>query len=155
MKTMGHLALGLTTGVTVFAIVVPLVHLLAEVVTLGGVQLGVWDNPVEVFIFMTTAAMTGVFPWGLWIVLTDARKVNMFDETQNVVEYFVTAIGAFLLMMLLVCTRLQALYAEYRWYISPALLVCAAALIYWRWRRVWRVPKRIGFSGVVDHALAQ
>lgn len=152
-KIAGHLALGLSAGVTVFAIVVPLVHLLAELVTLVGVELGVWDNPVEVFIFLMTAAMAGVFPWGLWIVLTDAREGNMFDEGHDVVEYLLGAIGVFLALIFLVCTRLQFTYAQYRWFITPAMLVCAAALVQWRWRKVWRVPKSIGFRGVLDHAL--
>ncbi len=152
-KTAGHLALGLSTGVTVFAIVVPLIHLLAELVTLVGVELGVWENPVEVFIFLMTATITGVFPWGLWILLTDARKGNMFDEGHDVAKYLLAAIGGFLALLLLVCTRLQSIYAQYRWFITPALMVCAAALVQWRWRKVWRVPKSIGFRGVLDHAL--
>ena len=154
-KAARHLALGLSTGVTLFAIVVPLVHLLAELVTLVGVELGAWDNPVEVFIFVMTAASAGVFPWGLWIVLTDARKGNMFDEDRDVAEYMLAAMGVFLALIILVCTRLQSSYAQYRWFITPALLVCAAALVQWRWRKVWRVPRCIGFRGVLDHALAQ
>ncbi len=153
-KTAGHLALGSSTGVTVFAIVVPLIHLLAELVTLVGVELGVWDNPVEIFIFLMTAAMTGVFPWGLWIILTDARKADLFDENRGVVEYLLAATGVFLALTLLVCTVLQSTYAQYRWFITPALLLCAAALLHWRWRKVWGVPGRIGLRGVVDHALA-
>ncbi len=153
-KTARHLALGSSAGVTVFAIVVPLIHSLAELATLVGVQLGVWDNPVEVFIFLMTAAMTGAFPWGLWILLTDARKGNLFDETHDVAKYLLAAIVVFLALLLLACTRLQSVYAQYRWFITPALLVCAAALVRWRWRKVWRVPKSTGFRGVLDHALA-
>ncbi len=154
MKTSGHLALGLSAGVTIFAIVVPLIHMLTDLATLVGVELGVWDNPVEVFIFMMTAAMTAVFPWGLWILLTDARKVEMFDEDRYVVEYLLSKIGVFLVLIFLICTRFQSTYAEYRWFISPVLLLCAVALVQWRWHKVWRVPKGIGFRGVLDHALA-
>ena len=152
-KTAKHLALGSAAGVTVFAIVVPLIHLLAELVTFVGIELGIWDNPVEIFIFVMTAAMVGVFPWGLWIVLTDARKGDLFDEGHDVVEYFLAAIGVFLALILLVCTTLQSAYAQYRWFITPALLVCAVALVHWRWRKVWRVPAGVGIRRVLDHAL--
>ncbi len=153
-RTARHLALGVSTGVTTFAIVVPLIHLLAELATSVGVELGAWDNPVEVFIFLMTSAMVGVFPWGLWIILTDARKGNMFEKDHEVVQYLLAAIAVFLALLLLVCTRLQAIYAEFRWFCTPALLACAAALILWRWRKVWRVPTGIGIRGVLNHAFA-
>ena len=154
MKTAGHLALGLSAGVTIFAIVVPLVHLVAEVVTLVGVNLGVWDNAIEIFIFVMTALVTAVFPWGLWILLGDARNVEMFDEDRYVVEYLLSKIGVFLVLILLICTRFQSTYAEYRWFMTPVLLLCAVALVRWRWHKVWRVPKGIGFRSVLNHALA-
>lgn len=153
-RTARHLAFGVSTGVTVFAIVVPLIHLLAESATAIGIELGTWDNPVEVFIFLTTSVMVGVFPWGLWIILTDARKGDMFEENREVAQYLLAAIAVFLALLLLVGTRLQALYAEFRWFCTPALLACAAALILWRWRKVWRVPTGIGIRGVINHALA-
>jgi hypothetical protein len=143
-----------SAAVTVFATVVPLIHLLAELAAFAGVQLGPWDNPVEVFIFLMTAAMVGAFPWGLWIILTDARQVDMFDEGREVAEYVLAAIGGYLTLTLLVCTRLQPFYAQFRWFLTPALFVCAAALIYWRWSRVWGLPTRNGVRAVLDHALA-
>ena len=97
----------MSTGLTVFAIVVPPIHLLAELVTLAGVGLGSWDNPVEVFIFTITAAVVGVFPWGMWIVLTDARKANLFDEDYEVAVYLVSAMVVFLSLIVLICTLLQ------------------------------------------------
>lgn len=153
-RTARHLAFGASTGVTVFAIVVPLIHLLAESATSVGIELGTWDNPVEVFTFLATSAMVGVFPWGLWIILTDARKGDMFEENREVAQYLLAAIAVFLALLLLVCTRLQAIYAEFRWFCTPALLACAAALILWRWRKVWRIPGGIGIRGVLNHALA-
>ncbi len=152
-RTVRHLVLGASTGVTVFAIVVPIIHMVAELATAVGIDLGVWDNPVEVFVFLMTAAMFAVFPWGLWILLTDARKGGLFDEDRNAAEYLLAAIGVFLTLALLACTRLQPIYSQFRWYFSPFLLVCALFLIRWRWYRVWQFPKRIGVRGVLEHAL--
>ena len=149
-----HCALGISTGVTVFAIVVPLIHLLVELAASAGVQFGPWDNPIEVFIFLMTAAMVGVFPWGLWIVLTDARNGNMFDKGHEVAEYLLAAIGVFLSLTLLVCTLLQPVYAQFRWFCTPVLAVCGAALIYWRWTNVWEFPSGIGVRRILDYALA-
>ena len=153
-QTVRHLGLGVSTGVTVFMIVVPLIHVFAELAVFAGVELSAWDNPVEVFIFVMTAGLGGVFPWGLWIILTDARKGDMFEENREVAQYLLAAIAVFLGLLLLVGTRLQAIYAEFRWFCTPALLACAAALILWRWRKVWRVPKRIGIRGILDHVFA-
>ncbi len=153
-RTTRHLVLGGSTGVTVFAIVVPLIHLLAESVTFVGLELGTWDNPVQVFIFVMTAAMVGVFPWGLWLLLTDARKGDLFDEGHEVVAYFVAGLGVFLALTLLVCTRVQPIYAQFRWVLTPALAVCAVALIWWRWRKVWQIPAGAGIRGAVGQALA-
>ncbi len=153
-RTVRHLALGVSTGVTVFAIVVPFIHLSVELAAFAGVEFGPWDSLIEVFIFLVTAAMVGIFPWGLWIILTDARKVEMFNESHEVAEYSLAAIGVYVTLTLLVCTRLQEVYAQFRWLFTPALLVCAAALIYWRWSKVWMFPTRLGFRGVLDYALA-
>jgi|GEM_PF-2156654 len=153
-RTMRHLVLGVSTGVTVFTIVVPLIHLLAELAKFVGLQLRTWDNPVEVFVFVVTAVMVGVFPWGLWILLTDARKANLFNEGREVAGYLLAALIVFLALTLLVCTRVQHIYAQYRWFLSPALLVCAVALIRWRWRKVWRLPTGMGLAGTLGHALA-
>ena len=153
-RTVRHLALGVSTGVTVFAIVVPLIHLAVELAAFAGVEFGPWNSLIEVFIFLVTAAMVGIFPWGLWIILTDARKVELFDEGHEVAGYSLAAIGVYVTLTLLVCTRLQEYYAQFRWFFTPALLVCAAALIYWRWKKVWMFPTRLGFRGVLDYALA-
>lgn len=153
-RTMRHLVLGVLTGVTVFTIAVPFIHLLAEGATLVGLELGTWDNPVEIFVFIVTAVMFGVFPWGLWILLTDARKGNMFDEGHQVAVYLLAAMGVFVALTLLVCTRVQPFYAQFRWFLTPALFVCAAVLIRWRWIKVWRLPAKIGIRGALDHALA-
>ncbi len=153
-RTVRHLALGVSTGVTVFAIVVPLIHLAVELAAFAGVEFGPWDSLIEVFIFLVTAAMVGIFPWGLWIVLTDARKVEMFDERHEVAEYSLAAIGVYVTLTVLVCTGLQEVYAQFRWFFTPVLLVCAAALIYWRWSKVWMFPTRLGFRRVLDYALA-
>lgn len=153
-RTTRHLVLGASTGVTVFAIVVPLIHVLAELATLAGVELGTWDNPVEVFIFVMTAAMVGVFPWGLWIVVTDARKGNLFDVDHEVFEYFVAALSVFIALTLLVCTRVQPVYAQFRWFLTPALFVFSMALIWWRWCKVWRMAARNGIRGIIGNALA-
>lgn len=153
-RTTKHLMFGLSAGVTVFAIVVPLIHLLAELLTFLGLELSTWDNPVQIFIFVVTAAVVGVFPWGLWILLTDARVGDMFDEGHEVAAYFVAALLSFLVLTLLSCTRAQSIYAEYRWLLSPVLIVCAVALIWWRWRRVWRMPRPTGIGGALRAALA-
>ncbi len=153
-RTVRHLALGASTGVTVFAIVIPFIHLSVELAAFVGVDFGPWDSLIEVFIFLVTAAMVGIFPWGLWIILTDAREMEMFGEGHEVAEYSLAAIGVYVTLTLLVCTRLQDVYAQFRWLFSPALLVCAAGLIYWRWSRVWRFPTRLGFRSILDDALA-
>jgi hypothetical protein len=151
---MRHVALGASAGATVFAIVVPIIHMLAALAAVVGIVLGPWDKPIEVFIFAMTAAMAGTFPGGLWILLTDARKVNMFNQGREVAEYLLAAIILFLTLTLLVCTRLQSLYEQFRWFISPALLVCGAALFYWRWKRLWRLPTKIKARVALDYALA-
>ena len=153
-RTVRHLALGVSTGVTVFAIVVPLIHLAVELATFVGVEFGPWDSLIEVFIFLVTAAMIGMFPWGLWIILTDARRIELFDESREVAEYSLAAIAVYVTLTLLVCTRLQDLYAQFRWLFTPALLVCAVGLIYWRWCKVWMFPTRVGLRSVLDYALA-
>ncbi len=153
-RTVRHVALGALTGLTVFAIVVPLIHLLAELVVFAGLQLGTWDNPVEIFIFLVTAAVVGLFPWGLWILLTDARKANMFDVGHEVVAYSLAAMGVHLILTLLACTIVQAAYAQFRWVFTPALLVCATVLISWRWKNVWGFSTRISPRNIVDQALA-
>ncbi len=153
-RTVRHLALGVSAGVTVFAIVVPLIHLSVELATFAGVEFGPWDSLIEVFIFLVTAAMVGVFPWGMWILLTDARELELFDEGREVAEYSLAAIGVYVTLTLLVCTILQDVYAQFRWLFTPALLVCAAALVHWRWSKVWMFPTRLGFRGVLEYALA-
>jgi len=152
-RTMQHLAYGISTGITVFALVVPPIHLLVAIVGFLGLDLGQWNNPVEVFIFLVTAMVAGVFPWGLWIVLNDAWKGGMFDHDGEVAAYLVASIGVFVVLTILVCTRLQPIYAEFRWFITPALFILAVALIVWRWRSVWRLPTGLGVRGVVDQAL--
>jgi len=153
-STVRHFGLGVSTGVTLFAALVPLIHFVVELTALVGLKFGPWNNPVEVFIFLMTAAMLGVFPWGLWMMLTDARRGNMFEENHEVIAYLLAAIGAYLILTLLVCTRLQAVYAQFRWFFTPVLFICAAALIYRRWRKTWGFPTRIGFRAVLDYALA-
>ncbi len=153
-RTVRHLVLGVTTGVTVFAIVIPLIHLAVELVAFAGVAIGTWDSLIEVFVFLVTAAMVGIFPWGLWIVLTDARKVEMFDEGRDVAAYSLAAICVYVTLTLLVCTRLQGVYAQFRWFLTPALLICAAALIRWRWTKLWMFPTKGGIRGALDCALA-
>lgn len=153
-RTVKHLALGVSTGVTVFCIVVPLIHLSVELAAFAGVEFGPWESLIEVFIFLVTAAMVGIFPWGLWIILTDARKVEMFDESHEIAAYSLAAIGVYVTLTLLVCTLLQEVYAQFRWLFTPALLVCAAALIRWRWSKVWMFPTRQGLRGLLDYALA-
>lgn len=153
-QTVRHLGLGASMGITLFAIVVPLIHVAAEVATVAGVEFGPWDSLIEVFIFLVTAAMLGVFPWGLWILFTDARRVQVFDKGRQVAEYLLAAIGVYVTLILLVCTVLQDGYAQFRWLLSPALLVCAALLIRWRWTSVWGFSTRRGSSGILDDALA-
>jgi len=146
--------LGVSTGITVFSIVIPLIHLSVELATFAGVEFGPWNSLIEVFIFLVTAAIVGIFPWGLWIVLTDARKVQIFDATHEVIKYSLAAIIVYVSLTLLVCTLLQDIYAQFRWLFSPALLLSAAALMHWRWNRVWMFPTKLGFRGVLEHALA-
>lgn len=153
-QTARHLALGMSAGVTVFAAVVALIHVMVELVTLTGFDFGPWENPVEVFIFLATALFVGLVPWGLWILITDAREGGLFGEEREVAAYLVAALGVYVTFTLLVCTVFQAAYAQYRWFCTPALLVCAAALIRWRWRRLWRFPVKIGLRRVLNHALA-
>ena len=148
-----HLALGMSTGVTAFAIVVPIVHLLAALAVFAGVEFGPWDNPIGIFIFLVTMGVFGTFPWGLWIIFTDARRGDMFHQGHEVVEYLLAAVGAFLVLTILVCTRLQAFYVQYRWFLTPAVFVCAVALSYWRWRAVWGFPRTGGVRGVLKSAL--
>lgn len=151
---MKHLAFGLATGVTVFAIVVPIIHLFAALAALFGLVFRPWDNPVEIFVFAITAAMLGTFPGGLWILLTDARRGNMFDQGHEVATYMLAAIGVFLALTILVCTRLQSVYEQFRWFLSPTLLVCGATLLAWRWKRVWRFSTKDGVRVALDDALA-
>lgn len=151
---MRHLALGASAGVTVFAIVVPIIHMLAALAAVVGIVFGRWDNPIEVFVFATTAAMAGTFPGGMWMLLTDARKANMFNQGREVAEYLLAAIAVFLTLTILVCTRLQSVYEQFRWVVSPALLVCGAALLYWRWKKVWGFPTKIKARVALDYALA-
>lgn len=153
-RTVKHLALGASTGVTVFAIVVPLIHIGAELAAFAGMRFERWESLIEIFIFLVTAAVIGIFPWGLWIILTDARRVDAFDESHEVVAYSLAAIGLYVTLTLVACTRLQGVYAQFRWFFTPALLVCAAALLRWRWRRIWRFPTRRGLRTAIDHALA-
>jgi hypothetical protein len=151
--TMRHLTLGISTGVTAFAIVVPLIHLLVALLAVVGLVVAPWDNPVEVFLFLMTASAFAVFPWGLWIALTDARTQNMFNEDHEVAEYVLGAMGVFLTLTFLVCTRLQFVYAQFRWFITPILLACGAALLCWRWRKVWGFPLAIGLRRILDYAI--
>ena len=151
---MRHLALGASAGVTVFAIVVPIIHALAALAAVVGIVFGQWDKPIEVFIFAMTAAMAGTFPGGLWILLTDARKTNMFNQGREAAQYLLAAIVVFLTLTVLVCTRLQPIYEQFRWVISPALLVCGAALLYWRWKRVWGFPTKIKARTALEYGLA-
>jgi len=153
-RTMRHLAYGVSTGVTVFALVVPPIHLLVALAGVVGLDLGQWHNPVEVFIFLVTAVVAGVFPWGLWIVLNDAWKGDMFDQDREVAAYLIASIGVFVMLTILVCTRLQPIYAEYRWFITPALFLLAVALLVWRWRSVWRLTSGLGVGGTVEQALS-
>ncbi len=153
-QTVRHLGLGASMGITLFAIVVPLIHVAAEVATAAGVEFGPWDSLIEVFIFLVTAAMMGVFPWGLWILLTDARRAQVFDKNREVAEYLLTAIGIYVTMILLICTLLQDMYAQLRWLFTPVLLFCAALLIYWRWTRVWGFSRRRGSLDILDDALS-
>ena len=149
-----HLGLGLTTGVTVFAAVVALIHLMVELVAAAGFEFGSWNNPVQVFIFLVSALLVGVVPWGLWILLTDAREGHMFNTGHDVAWYLMAALGVYVTSTLLVCTILQSFYAQFRWFLTPGLLVCAVALIRWRWNKVWGFPVKIGFRSVLDYALA-
>ena len=150
---MRPLALGISTGVTAFAIVVPLIHLLVALAAVVGVVVAPWDNPIEVFLFLMTASAFGAFPWGMWIALTDARTGKLFNEDHEVVEYLLGAMSVFLALAFLVCTRLQPVYAQFRWFITPTLFACGVALLCWRWRRVWGFPPANGLRGILDHAL--
>jgi len=153
-QTVRHLSYGVSTGVTVFALVVPPIHMLVALVAFIGLDLGQWDNPVEVFIFLITAMVVGVFPWGLWIVLNDAWKGNMFDQDHEVAAYLVASIAVFVILTIVVCTRLQPIYAQFRWFFTPVLFIVAVALLCWRWRSVWRFPAGLGVGGIVEQALA-
>ncbi len=152
-QTVRHLAYGVSTGATVFALVVPPIHLLVALAGVVGLDLGQWNNPVEVFVFVITAMVVGVFPWGLWIVLNDAWKCNMFDQEHEVAAYLIASIGVFVILTVLVCTRLQPIYEQFRWFITPALFICAVALLCWRWRSVWRFPAGLGVGGILEQAL--
>lgn len=153
-QTVRHLAYGASTGVTVFALVVPPIHLLVVLAGFFGLDLGQWNNPVEVFVFVITAMVVGVFPWGLWIVLNDAWKGNMFDHESEVASYLIAAIGVFVILTILVCTRLQPIYEQFRWFITPALVIGAVGLLRWRWRSVWRFPTGLGVGGIIEQALS-
>jgi hypothetical protein len=146
--------MGVSTGLTVFAIVIPITHLLVDSVAVLGVDLGAWNNPVEVFLFLAAAAVFGVFPWGLWIILTDARTGTMFGKDHNIVEYLLASMAVYFTLAFLVCTSLQHVYQQFRWFFTPALLACAAALLYWRWSKVWGFPTKIGARRVLDYAVA-
>ena len=56
----------------------------------------------------------------------------MFTQGREATEYLRAWIAVFLTLTPLPCTRLQSVYEQFRWYVSPALLVCGAALFHWR-----------------------
>lgn len=145
--------LGLSAGATVFAIVIPPTHLLAELIQVVGLELGGWGNPAGVFLFLISTMAVGVFPWGLWIALTDARSEKAFDDDRGAYHYIVAATGSFVILAILSVTRLQSVYKEFRWFLTPALLVCAITLVRWRWNYVWEFPTKVGMRGIVAHAL--
>jgi len=151
---MRHLGYGASAGLTIFCLVVPPIHLLVAMAGLIGLDLNRWDNPVEVFIFLVTALVAGLFPWGLWIVLNDAWKAALFDHDREVAAYLIASIGVFVILTILICTRLQPIYAEFRWFITPALFVFAVALLCWRWRKVWRFRADRGVVDIVNQALS-
>lgn len=148
-----HFALGVSTGATVFALVVPLIHLLAALAALVGVDFGRWDSPVGVFIFTMTTIIVGV-PWGLWITFTDARQRDLFDHDQDVVVYQIAALCLLVSLTILTVTWLQPVYERNPWLFTPGLFVCGSGLIGWRWRKVWRFRTSGGVRGLLARALA-
>lgn len=151
--TVRCIGLGVSASITVFAIVVPVIHLAVTVVASLGLDFGRWDNPAEVFIFLMTSAMLGVFPWGLWLLLTDARRTHLFDEDREAAAYLLPAIVVYLGLTLLVCTRLQSFYEQYQWILTPALLLLGVLLMVWRWRTLWRFSTTDDAS-LLENALA-
>ena len=135
--------LGLSTGLTVFGIVVPATHLIGELAAHAGVVFGAWSNPVGIFVFLITTGAAGM-PWGLWIIFTDARTGKAVATDREVNQYLLAAASVFFTFSVLSCTQLQSVYGQFRWFLTPAIAVSALALLRWRWTKVWGFPTKVG-----------
>jgi len=152
-RPIGSWMLGLSAGVTVFAIVIPPMHLLAELLQVAGLELGGWGNPAGVFLFLISTMALGILPWGLWIALTDARSEKAFDNDRDAYHYILSATGSFVILVILSVTRLQSVYKVFRWFVTPALIVCSITLVRWRWNHVWQFPTKVGMRQIVAYSL--